>query len=47
MRRILPVGQTAARLFFYVSPNNSSTETPNARAIGGASPAGMSPASRS
>jgi len=46
-RRILPVGPAPERLFISVSPNNSSTETPNARAICGANPAGMSPASRS
>jgi len=46
-RHILPVGPAPARLFFSVSLNNSSTETPNARAIGDASPAKISPASRS
>jgi hypothetical protein len=45
--RILPVGPAPVRFFYSVSPSNSSTETPNIRAIGGTSPAGMSPASRS
>jgi hypothetical protein len=35
-QRILLVGPAPARLFLSVSLNNSSTETPNARAIGGA-----------
>ncbi len=36
-RRILPVGPTPVH-FFSVLPDNSSTETPNASAIGGAHP---------